>query len=96
MNSISIDDVKHLASLSALTIDETQAEKMRQEISEIIGYFEQLNEVDTTGVEPTYQVGGLENVTRNDEVKDYGVTRDDLLKNAPDSDGSYLKVGRVL
>ena len=96
MNSISIDDVKHLARLSALTIDENQAEKMRKEISEIIGYFEQLNEVDTTGVEPTYQVGGLENVTRDDEIKDYGVNRDDLLKNAPDTDNGLVKVGRVL
>ncbi len=96
MNAISINDVKHLATLSALSITDQEAEQMRTQLSEILGYFEQLNEVDTTGIEPTYQVGGLENVMRTDTIKDYGVNREDLLRSAPASESGQVKVGRVL
>ena len=96
MSTISIADVQKLAQLSALTITDDQATTMTDELNEILGYVEQLNEVDTEGVEPTYQVNGLENVTRPDEIVDMGVSQADLLKNAPQQQDGSIKVPRVL
>lgn len=96
MSSISIDDVKKLAVLSALTVTDDEATALLTQLNEILGFVEQLNEVDTTGLEPTYQVTGLENVMREDEIIDYGLSRDDLLKNAPDQQDGHIKVKRVL
>ncbi len=96
MSTISIADVQKLAQLSALTITDDQVTTMTDELNEILGYVEQLNEVDTEGVEPTYQVNGLENVTRPDEIVDMGVSQADLLKNAPAEQDGSIKVPRVL
>lgn len=96
MSSITIDDVKRLAQLSALYVTDAEAEALRRQIGDILGYVEQLNEVDTTGLEPTYQVTGLENVTRKDEIKDYGVSQESLLQNAPDTQDGQIKVKKVL
>ena len=96
MSSITIDDVKKLGVLSALTITDAEAEALVLQLGDILGFVEQLAEVDTTGVEPTYQVTGLENVMRDDEVIDYELSRDDLLKNAPDQQDGHIKVKRVL
>ena len=96
MSSISIDDVKKLATLSALTVTDDEAESLLGQLNEILGFVEQLNDVDTTALEPTYQVTGLENVMRDDEVIDYGLGRDELLKNAPSHQDGQIKVKRVL
>ena len=56
---------------------------------------EQLGELDTSGVEPTYQVTGLENVWREDEVKP-GISRDELLELAPEKQNNQVKVPQVL
>lgn len=96
MSSISIDDVKKLAVLSALSVSDEEATALLAQLNEILGFVEQLNEVDTAGIEPTYQVTGLENVMRDDIVIDYGLNRDDLLKNAPDHQDGQIKVKRVL
>lgn len=96
MSSITIDDVKRLAQLSALYVTDEEAESLRRQIGDILGYVEQLNEVDTTGLEPTYQVTGLENVTRKDEIKDYGVSQEALLKNVPETQDGQIKVKKVI
>ena len=96
MTTISIDDVQNLAQLSALTITDEQAEAMAHDLTEILGYVEQLNEIDTDGVKPTYQVNGLENVMRPDEIIDYGVSQEELLKNAPRHQNGSIEVPRVL
>lgn len=96
MTTISFADVQKLAILSALTLSDDQAQTMTTELNEILGYVEQLKEIDTTGVEPTYQVNGLENVTRADEIIDTGVSQADLLKNAPQAQDGSIKVPRVL
>lgn len=96
MSTISFDDVKKLARLSALDLDEQQAESMRGELEAILDYIEQLQAVQTDGVEPTYQVNGLESVARDDVVVDYGVSQDELLKNAPKQKDGMIVVPRVL
>lgn len=96
MNAISIDDVKKLARLSALSMTEEEAVAMQTDLTQILGYVKQLQGVDTNSVEPTYQVHYLESVTRTDEVIDYGVSQEELLKNAPKQAGGSVVVPRVL
>lgn len=96
VTTISISDIKKLATLSALTIGDNEALQLQGELQDILAFVEQLNSVDTTGVEPTYQVTGLENVWRDDEIIDYGLSREALLKNAPESQDGQIKVKRVL
>ncbi len=96
MTNISIDDVQHLAQLSSLQLDDNEAEALRVDLGNILGYIEQLSELNTEGVEPTYQVTDLQNVWRDDVVDDYGTGRDVLLALAPDTDKNQIKVPKVL
>ena len=96
MSQITLEEVFALARLAKITLTEAQATQMQQEISQILEFVAQLDAVDTSGLEPTYQVTGLMNVTRPDELIDYGVTSNDLLANAPDQQDGSLKVKRVL
>jgi aspartyl-tRNA(Asn)/glutamyl-tRNA(Gln) amidotransferase subunit C len=59
-------------------------------------YVEQLQSVDVSGLEPTNQVTGLTNVTREDVVIDYGYQPQDLLKNVPAVEASQIKVKRMI
>jgi len=96
MTDISIGDVHHLAQLSSLQLDDQEAEALRIDLGNILGYIDQLSELDTTGVEPTYQVTDLQNVWRDDVVDNYGIGRDELLALAPDADLKQIKVPKVL
>ena len=96
MTSISITDVRKLAVLSALSMTDAEAERLTGELQNILAFVEQLGEVDTTGVQPTYQVTGLENVWRDDEIIDYKLDREALLKNTPYHQDGQIKVKRVL
>lgn len=96
MTKLSREDILKLAKLARLKLTDEEVEKFSNEISAILGYVEQLQNVDVTGLEPTTQVTGLKNVMRPDEIKDYGTTTEDLLKNVPNREGNYIKVKRVL
>lgn len=96
MTHISRDDVLHLAQLSSLELVDIEIDNLQTDLSNILGYVEQLNNLDTTGIEPTYQVTGLSNVWRDDKVINYGVTRDKLLKLAPEFVDFQVKVPKVL
>lgn len=95
MTNISTSDIQHLASLSSLALADDEVDGLRQDLENIIGYIEQLGELDTAGVEPTYQVTGLENIWREDEVQS-GISRDELLNLAPEKQNSQVKVPQVL
>ncbi|HSW91180.1 MAG TPA: Asp-tRNA(Asn)/Glu-tRNA(Gln) amidotransferase subunit GatC [Candidatus Saccharimonadales bacterium] len=96
MTTISRDDVQHLAQLSNLQLGDDEAAGLQQDIGTILNYIQQLDELDTTGVEPTYQVTGLENVWRDDSVIDDNVTREQLLALSPASAANQVKVPKVL
>lgn len=96
MTQISTNDVQHLAQLSSLQLEEAEVESLRSDLESIVGYIEQLSELDTTGVEPTYQVTDLENVWRDDIVDNYGISKDTLLSLAPDAEAEQIKVPKVL
>ena len=95
MTTISTSDIQHLASLSNLALADDEVDGLRQDLENIIGYIEQLGELDTSGVEPTYQVTGLTNVWREDEVQS-GVSRETLLDLAPEKQNNQVKVPQVL
>ncbi len=96
MSTITTDDVHHLAQLSSLQLSDSEVENLRADLENIINYINQLNEVDTSGVEPTYQVTGLENVWRGDEVDAGSVTPEQLLDLAAEQSGHCVKVPKVL
>lgn len=96
MSTITTTDVRHLAQLSNLQLADDEVENLRGDLENILGYIEQLSELDTSGVEPTYQVTGLENVWRDDEVQESDVTREQLLALAPEQTDSSVKVPKVL
>ena len=96
MTQITRDDVLHLAQLSSLALNDSEIDGLQIDISNILGYVQQLSKLDTTGVEPTYQVTGLQNVWRDDKVIDYGISREELLKRAPESRDNQVKVPKVL
>ena len=96
MADLTRDDVLKLARLARLMITDEEVDKYRAELSEILGYVEQLSQVDVTGLAPTTQVTGLVNVTRDDVIGDYGATPDDLLKIVPDTEGRHIKVKRMI
>jgi aspartyl-tRNA(Asn)/glutamyl-tRNA(Gln) amidotransferase subunit C len=96
MADLTRDDVLKLARLARLTITEEEIEKYRSELSEILGYVEQLSQVDVTGLQPTTQVTGLTNVMREDVVEDYGASADDLLRIVPETQDRQIKVKRMI
>ncbi len=96
MVAITNDDVKRLADLSALTLSDKETEALRIDIANIIGYIEQLKELETAGVEPSYQVTGLSNVWRDDEISEDSVHYTELVKLAPASELGQVKVPKVL
>mgnify|MGYP000863711683 CR=1 FL=1 len=94
MKKISIDEVEHIAGLSRLRLSAEEKEKFSDQLSSILEFVSQLNEVDTEGVLPTAQVTGLSDVFSPDEILESGVTLEDIKKNSPDlSEGSFRVPG---
>jgi aspartyl-tRNA(Asn)/glutamyl-tRNA(Gln) amidotransferase subunit C len=96
MTQISRDDVLHLAQLSSLQLADDEIDGLQTDIANILGYVEQLGELNTDGVEPTYQVTDLENVWRDDKIIDYSISREQLLALSPESADNAVKVPKVL
>ena len=96
MTQISHDDVQHLARLSSLQLTDEEVSALQIDLENIVGYIQQLDELDTTGVEPTYQVTDLHNVWRDDVVDNYGIDTAALLSLAPATDAEQIKVPKVL
>ncbi len=93
--SVDIDTVKRVAKLARLAVDDTKAEKMQGELNAILGFIDQLNEVDVEGVEPMTSVVQMEMRKRVDEVND-GNKADDVTANAPASEENYFMVPKVI
>lgn len=95
MAEINKEQVKHVANLARLEILEQEAEMFTEQLSSIIKFAEQLNEIDTDGIEPTTHVLDLKNVMRKDEPRQW-ITREDALKNAPDQQDGQFRVPSIL
>ena len=88
-------EVKHVAKLAHIGIHNKNLEKFQRQLSSILEYVDQLSELDTTGVDPTFQVTGLINIWREDEISP-SLTQEEALQNAPMKHEGYFKVKRVL
>lgn len=75
-------DVKHVAKLANLALTFEEEQKFEKQLEDILSYFEKLKEADTSGVEETSQVTGLENVTREDMSMNCEITQEEALSNA--------------
>lgn len=88
-------NVAHVAKLANIPLSDKEKEKFEEQLSSILDYVEKLNEIDTKNVEPTSQVTGLENVTREEEVTP-SLSQEEVLKNAKTKHNGFFKVKAIL
>ena len=93
--SVSHEQVRHIATLARIAMSEEELERLVPELNAIIGWVEQLGEVDTAGVEPLTAVIDQKLRLREDKVTD-GNIRDDILANAPDAQHGFFAVPKVI
>ena len=92
---LSKKDVLKIAKLSKLEFSENEIETFRTDLNKIFDHMEELNSVDTSDVEPLFNVLDLKDVLRKDVVKDSGIKKD-ILKNSPNSDDEFIIVPKVV
>lgn len=92
---LSQEKVKKIASLARLEVAERDLERFVRQFHDILSYMDKLNELSTTGVEPLYSPVEHDTPFREDLVGQ-GFDRDEILANAPDDDGRYFIVPKVL
>ncbi len=92
---ISQDDVQKIARLSRLALREGEAEAFGTQLNSILTYVEQLNELDTSAVEPTSHVIPLQNIVREDIVHE-SLPREAALQNAPDTTDRFYRVPKII
>lgn len=89
------EDVRHIARLAALRIDDREVETMRRQLSDILQHFEALSQLDTRGIEPTGHTNDAHSVMRDDDSAP-SLDREQVLASAPDVDGEFVRVMPVL
>ena len=93
--SVSADQVRHIAKLARIAMSDSELDRLVPELNAIIGWVEQLGEVDTEGVEPLTAVIDQKLRLRADVVDD-GNCRDAVLANAPDAQHGFFAVPKVI
>ncbi len=92
---IEIKDVEHVAKLARLALTEEEKVKFSKQLTDVLKYMEQMNEVDTTGVEPMNHPIDFVNVMRDDVVS-YENTHEELMANAPEIEQDSFKVPKII
>lgn len=87
--------IDKVAELARLNLKPDEKKKLEKNIEAILGYVKKLDSVDTSQVEPTSHVLNLENVFRKDDPVPSAV-RDDVLKHAPQREGNFFKVPKIV
>ena len=93
--SLTPDEVRHIALLARLGITEEDVERFSGQLSSILDYFEELQQLDTDDVPPTAYALDLHNVLRADETAPC-TDKDDVLANAPAQENGYFRVRAIL
>ncbi|MCX8569357.1 MULTISPECIES: Asp-tRNA(Asn)/Glu-tRNA(Gln) amidotransferase subunit GatC [Hyphomicrobiales] len=93
--SVDLKTVKRVAHLARIAVSEDDAQRMTGELNTILGFVEQLNEVDVTGVEPMTSVTPMDMKKRTDVVTD-GNKAADIVANAPATDENFFLVPKVV
>ena len=88
------EDVKHVAKLARLELTEEEIDKYSRQLGDILKHVEQMNEVDTTNVEPMPHAIPVYNVMREDEVK-YEQTKEEMMANAPYEEDGFFRVPKI-
>ncbi len=89
------EEVVHIARLARLGLDETELDRFREQLSNILENFEVLQQVDTTGIPPTAQSIPLQNVMKGDEAIS-SLPQSQILANAPRREDNFFRVRAVL
>jgi aspartyl-tRNA(Asn)/glutamyl-tRNA(Gln) amidotransferase subunit C len=92
---LNLDDVRHVAKLSRLAIPDDHLPRFTEQLESILEYVEQIKQADVTGVEPMAHAVRLTNVLR-DDVPQPALSPEQVLANAPDTDGPFFKVPKVI
>ncbi|WP_419743806.1 Asp-tRNA(Asn)/Glu-tRNA(Gln) amidotransferase subunit GatC [Macrococcoides bohemicum] len=95
MSKVTNEQVKHVAHLARLEITEEEAAKFSSQLEAILNFADQLEEVDTENVEPTFHVLELQNVLRED-VAEKSLTQEEILRNARSTESGQFKVPSIL
>ena len=95
LETLSADDVRHIASLARLELSDAEVDDMRSQLADILDRFRSLAEVPTDGVEQTGHWANVHSITRPDRMG-RSFMRDEAVANAPDHDGEFLRVKPVL
>jgi aspartyl-tRNA(Asn)/glutamyl-tRNA(Gln) amidotransferase subunit C len=93
--AVTKNDVDHVAALARLLFTEEEKERLTHQLNEILRYVDQLNELDTTSVEPLAHVIALSNAFRED-MQTGCLPREEALRNAPSQNGKFFTVPKVL
>jgi aspartyl-tRNA(Asn)/glutamyl-tRNA(Gln) amidotransferase subunit C len=93
--SVDTATVKRVAKLARIAVTDDEAQHLEGELNTILGFVEQLGEVDVTGVEPMVSVVAMDMKKRIDEVTD-GNKPDDIVANAPASEDNFFQVPKVV
>ncbi len=92
---LSHEEVLHIALLARLGLTETEVDRLREQLSNILENFEVLQQVDTSDIPPTAQSIALQNVVKDDEVAP-SLPQSQVLANAPQKEGDFFRVRAVL
>ena len=92
---VSTEQVRHIAKLARIAMSEEEIERLAPELNNILGWVEQLQEVDVSGIEPMTAVIPNALRLRDDVVTDGGI-RDDVLANAPAAEHGFFAVPKVI
>ena len=92
---ISEKEVRYVAKLARLRLDDDRIHQMSETLSDILTYMDMLNTLDTTDVPPTSHVGNVETVLRDDVVGP-SLSLDEALQNAPDRVGAFYRVPKII
>jgi len=95
MDPLTPKDVEHIAQLAYIKLSDEESEDMRIQLTNILGHFASLSTVDTDGVEPTGHTTDSNTVMRQDEPKP-PLSQEEVLRNAPNRDGEFVRVRPVL
>jgi aspartyl-tRNA(Asn)/glutamyl-tRNA(Gln) amidotransferase subunit C len=87
--------VRHVARLARIKVNDAEAKSLQKELTSILNWVEQLDEVDTANVEPMFRVDGLSLPQRKDEVTDGGIA-DEIMQNAPLTEDHFFLVPKVV
>ena len=93
--SIDVDTARKVAKLARIRVDAADLPKLAEQLSGILGFMEQLNEVDVTGIDPMVSVTPMRLRRRADVVND-GNIQPQILKNAPDAREGFFAVPKVV